>query len=211
MSRAALVGAVLAAASCDTTPEPYRAIAIAELAPTAAATGRPTTGPLAEPISGPLELLATGDAGPPPQFGDAAHVVAAYRVALPDGAAPWIRIFAAPSCDAPGDDPPIVADLGLIRRVDGETHFFTRHVEVGGRLMDVDTQVAASLLQVTSPGGPGDYAIGKLAVAQVPGDDTLPTGPGGGSGSGGGSGGGSGSAGYPPGGAWLACGAFVAP
>jgi hypothetical protein len=195
--RPALLGALIAA-SCSTTPEPYRVVAVANLTPISA-TGRPTSGPLAGPISGPIELLDTGEAVPP-EF-DGYHAMAAYHVQLPDGAVPWVRIFAAASCDAPGDDPQIIADLGTIRRVGDETHFFKRDVEVAGKLLDVDTQTAVVLLSVTNP----DRAVlGKLAVALAPGDET-----GTGSGSGGGSG--SGNDAYPRGGAWLACGGFVVP
>lgn len=223
MIRAALpwvLGAagVAAAVSCDTAPDPYTVIGYAVLAPLDAP-GRPASGPLARPITGRLEILATGDAAPPPPDQlDIEHVVAAYKVALPDGAAPWVRIFDATSCAAPGDDPLILADLGLIRRVDGETHFFRRHVSVDGTSIAVDTQIA----QLVAPVGTGDPVfdtIGKIAVVMVPGEDRGnvpdPTGCPMGSGSdpppppSPGCGDGGGSAGYPPGGPWLACGVFV--
>jgi hypothetical protein len=207
MKRAALPFALLAAvtvASCDTTPEPYHVGAIANLEPITTASGRPTTGPLAGPISGPLEVLDNGEASQSLE-NDYVHVVAAYHVQLPDGAAPWVRIFAADSCDAPGDDPEIIADLGTIRRVGRETHFFHRHVEVAGSFMDVDIQVAAADLTLYGGISP-NLAFGKLAVVLVPGDEAAPTGPGGG-----GSGNGSGNDAYPRGGPWLACGVFVQP
>ena len=132
-------------------------------------------------------------------------MAAAYRVQLPDGAAPWVRIVGGASCDAPDDPPRNVADLGKIRRVGDETHFFARHVEVAGVFMDVDTQTAVAYVAVSDAGDPRRSVVGNLAVVMVPGDETLPPG----QGDGGGAGGGSGS--YPPAGPWLACGVFVLP
>lgn len=186
--------ALLTAAGCATTPDPYTVDAIAPLAPVATPAGA------AAAITGPIEVLGTGV---PVHGAVYTRTFAAYKVHLAEGVAPWVRIYDAPSCDPPADPRPVIADLGEIRRVGGETHFFARGVQVGDRTLDIDTGTAPALVPVTVTLDPPtdpvplfNYVVGKPVVVQLPGDGTVPgPGPGGVPG-----------IGPPLGGPWLSCG-----
>jgi len=183
----------LVAAGCATSPEPYQVDAVAELAPVAAG-GQDAIEDL---IRGPIEALGIGI---PPRHGDSSiefpRTLAAYRVHLPRSAAPWIRLYTAPSCAEPGDSPQLFQDLGVLRQVDNETHFFARDVVIGDHTVDIDIHTVTADVTLDGPG------IGNLfdqiAVVQAPGDGGplvqgtvgLPV---------------------PAGGPWLACGKFTRP
>lgn len=167
-------------AGCAASAEPYRVDAVADLV---------ALRPEGAGIAGPLEML-----GPGAPAGATFRTIAAYRVQLPAGAAPWIRLYATLSCDGPDDRSRVFDDLGLIRRVGDETHFFARDVQVGGRTIDVDIQTVATLAS-PEPATFGNV-FDLIAVAQAP-DDGSAVDP---------------STGQPvPPGLWLACGAFVRP
>jgi hypothetical protein len=101
-------------------------------------------------VEGPIEVLGTGkpsnvqDGGP--------RTLAAYRVQLPDGLAPRVRLGAASCWDpspllVPGNLG--VQELGVIQRVGDETHFFVP-VRDGSGTVYVDTETTTG---VTSRGG----------------------------------------------------------
>ena len=137
----ALVVSATAAAGCATTPDPYSVDAAAQLAPVATPAGAEAG------ITGPIEIL--GFALPFPD-GDYSRTFAAYKVDLPEGAAPWVRIYTAASCDTPPDQAVVFADLGAIRRVGDQTHFFARGVQVGDREVDIDIGTVASTATLES-------------------------------------------------------------
>ena len=180
--------ALATAAGCATTPDPYTVDAVAPLAPVATPAGADAA------ITGPIEILGTGSPVPGDDF---MRTFAAYKVHLVEGAAPWVRVYDAPSCDAPEDPRPVIADLGLIRRVGNETHFFARGIQVRGGTLDIDTGTAAGLVTLDPPLTPlFNYVVGKPVVVQLPGDGTVAgPGPGGIPG-----------IGPPLGGPWLSCG-----
>ncbi len=179
----ALVALATTVTACATTPDPYSVDAAAELAPVETQIGGDAG------ITGPLEILGSASPVPTPDY---QRTIAAYKVHLGKGAAPWVRIYDAASCEAPGDAPKAIADLGVIRRVGDEVHFFAPHVEVDGRPVDIDTGTVTADVTL-NPAWSHGYAVGKLAVVQWPGDSSVP------------SPGGSGSD-IPPGGEWLSCG-----
>lgn len=176
------------AAGCTTTDDRYGVDAFAELVPLPDTTPR---------VTGRLEVLSPAQRDDSVEF---ARVVAAHRVELPAGSAPWIRLWVAPSC-APQDEPmTLYQDLGLIRQVDDDVHFFDRNAVIAGHTVDVDvgTAIARVTLDPASrPGVTSGRLFDLIAVAQAPGDphDTtteLSSG-----------------RNVPTGGAWLACGTFV--
>lgn len=111
-------------------------------------------------ISGPLELLGTPSTAATDDF----HTLAAYRIRLPDDALRRVQILALPDCDAPYDPTQRlpIADLGVIRRVAGESHFFAIGIHAGDRTIALDTGTARGLASI------GDYpesdVIGAIAV-----------------------------------------------
>jgi len=169
-------------AACGVTREPYEVLASANLLPGAA------------DIHGPLELLGTGDAKPDSV---SEHMFAAYHVRLPDPRPRRIRLFTAASCDAPHDTVALAWNLGQIRQVGAETHFFSTDVEIGGRVIDVDVVTRFAYIHV-NPDNPAFDALGMIAVVQDLEDGDTPPGPG------------VGTQGAGPG-AWLACGVFARP
>jgi hypothetical protein len=173
----------LACAGCSASPEPYEVVARAELSPGTAN------------IDGTLEMLGTGEASPSPS---AYHSFAAFHVRLPDDTPRRIRLYVPASCDAPHAGARVVWNLGEIRRVGDETHFFSSGVEIGDRLVNVDVITRAAFI-VLDPDAPDYYALNLAAVVEdlVPGDADA-TGP----------------IADPPGAAprdWLACGRFTRP
>ena len=170
-------------AGCGITPEPYEVIAAANL-----------SGPAG--IDGPLELLAPGTAIPQT---DGRHMLAAYRIHLPDLAPRRIRLFRPASCDTLHEDVTLTHDLGTIRRVENETHFFAP-ASIAGRIVDVDIMTAIAFVTL-NPEAREFYALGMIAVVQDVGDDEPAPDPGPP---------GSGPTGSGPG-PWLACGAFEIP
>jgi hypothetical protein len=171
-------------AGCGITPEPYEMIAAANLSGTAG-------------IDGPLELLATGAAAPAT---GGAHTLAAYRIHLPDLAPRRVRLFRPASCDTPHADVTLTHDLGTIRRVGNETHFFAP-ASIAGRIIDVDIMTATAFVTLDDPEAREFYALGMIAVVQDVVDDEPAPDPGQP---------GSGPTGSGPG-PWLACGAFQIP
>lgn len=174
---------IAALAGCTTTDDRYGVDAFAELHPLGAAD---------PPITGRLEVLSLAQR----DDGDFAHAIAAYQVQLPGDAAPWIRLWAAPSCNTPPEQATLFQDLGLIRRIDDSVHFFDRGVVIGGRAVDIDVGTATAS---ASLGDTPFYSLFDLiAVAQAPappdGATTTPQ---------------IGSQFTLVGGAWLACGSFV--
>ncbi|HEX8108234.1 MAG TPA: hypothetical protein VF516_10930 [Kofleriaceae bacterium] len=174
------LGAVMLVAGCATTPDPYAVGAIAPLQPVGTPAGAEAG------IDGPIEVLGS------PAYGRSfQQTFAAYKVHVPEGAAPWVRVYRTPSCTPVPESPALFDDLGAIRRVGGETHFFAPGVQVAGRIVDIDTRT------VTAPGSLDPtytygYLIGMIAVVQAPGDPAAGGGP----------------DDPPAGGPWLACGAF---
>ena len=133
----ALAIALLATAGCiATSPGEYRVDAVAELAPADAASPA---------IEGPIEFLATGM---PSNVADAGvRTVAAYRVRLPHDVTAIAALLSAASCADrtplfSDDDPVAVQDIGLLRRVGDETHFFAQFIQVGDRTLEADTETA---------------------------------------------------------------------
>ena len=128
---------VLAGAGCITgAQDAYPVDAVAQLAPMSPDVPR---------IEGPIELLGTGM--PSDVAASLARTVAAYRVQLPDDLSPWVGLVSAASCTdreplAAPDDPLAFQDLGLIRRVGEETHFFARYFRTGEPTIEVDTETA---------------------------------------------------------------------
>lgn len=168
---------------CVTTPDPYSVDAAAELAPLETQDGSEAG------ITGPIEILGSASPVPTPEY---ERAFAAYKVQLDQGAAPWVRIYDAASCEAPGDAPAALIDLGVIRRVGDEAHFFAPQVDVEGRLVDIDTGMVTAAVSL-DPARSYHYAVGKLVVVQRPGDGSAPL---------------PGASGpdISPGGAWLSCG-----
>lgn len=175
----ALVALATTTTGCATTPDPYSVDAVAELAPVETQVGSDAG------ISGPLEILGSASPVPTPDY---QRTFAAYKVHLGDGAAPWVRIYDAASCEAPT----ALVDLGVIRRVGDEAYFFAPQVDVDGRPVDIDTGTMTAAVTL-DPARSYHYAVGKLAVVQRPGDGSAPT---------------PGASGpdVSPGGAWLSCG-----
>jgi hypothetical protein len=168
-------------ASCAVTPEPYEVIATADLVP----------GTLG--ITGQLEILGTGDPKPDPAT---YHMVAAYRVRLPDSTPRRLRLFTPASCDTPHDDVVPSWNLGQIRRVGVETHFFATEVAIGDRTIDVDV-VTRYVFVDTGPDTPLFHVFNMIAVVQdLQNDDDDQYGPG------------RRHQGSGPG-DWLACGVFT--
>jgi hypothetical protein len=186
VNRRALVAwsalAIVMVAGCTVSQSPYAVEAVAQLAPV----GMPEVR-----ITGPIEILGTGTPGMDVDF---VRTIAAYRVQLPDGAAPWVRLYTAASCD-PEPAPMLYEHLGTIRRVGDEAHFISTDV-IGDRTVDIDVQTVTAA--VSSDDGAGDE-FGKIAVVQAAEDgdgtilETISGNP------------------VPAGGPWLACGTFVAP
>ena len=178
------------AVGCAVSPEPYPIVAVAELAPSPAAGGAADG-----EITGAIDVLGTGL---PPGIGgdlDFVRTVAAYRVRLPDGAAPWVRLYTAPSCEVAEDEALPEQDLGAIRRVGDEPHFVTRDVRFGGRPVELDTGTAVAYVSLAP--APVQYLFDMIVVVLAPSDDgrtvvlntTRQT--------------------VPAGGPWLACGVFT--
>lgn len=117
-------------------------------------------------VTGRFEVLSPAARDDDPNY---ARVIAAYRVQLPAGAAPWVRLWSEPDCNFQGGQATLYQDLGLIRQVGDEVHFFERDVVVAGRTIDLD--VGTTTAQVTLD----DTQFGRLydlsIVVQVP-DDT---------------------------------------
>lgn len=174
---------LLLAAGCQTTAEPYEVMAAANLAGTAG-------------IEGPLEVLGVGR---PASMFHLEHTVVAYDVRLPDEAPRRLRLFNPGSCDTPPDEVMLIEDLGTIRRVGDEVHFFVPTV-IDGRRIEVDTIVATALMSFdparTDPYVP--YFLDMIAVVQDLGEDEPGPPP---------------APGFPQKGSgtapWLACGAFT--
>jgi len=171
----------LACAGCSASPEPYEVVASAELSPGTVN------------IAGTLEMLGTGEARPTRGVD---HTFAAFHVRLPDDTPRRIRLYTPASCDTPHTDARVVWNLGEIRRVGDETHFFSSGVEIGDRLVNVDVITRAAFI-VLDPDAPDYYPPNLVAVVEdlVPGDDDA-TGP----------------IADPPGTPppdWLACGRFT--
>ena len=171
-------------AGCTTTDDSYVIDAFAELAPLGAA------GPQ---ITGRLEVLSATQRG---DSADYERAIAAHRVQLPAAASPWIRLWIAPACEPGAGQPMLYQDLGLIRQVGDDVHFFDRGVVVAGRTIDLDIGTATAA--VTLDPVPSGDLFKLIAVAQAPGSE-----------------GGEttteviGGRVVPVGGAWLACGAFA--
>jgi hypothetical protein len=95
-------------------------------------------------IQGPIEVLGTGKPSGVPDSGP--RTLAAYRVQLPDGLAPRLVLMNAPS-SCSNLDPVLrpggggaVQELGVLRRVGDETHFF---LPLGdGSYVDTETTTA---------------------------------------------------------------------
>jgi hypothetical protein len=175
----------IACAGCEITPRPYEVFVSAHLMP----------GTL--DIEGPLEIAGTGEARPAPL---STHLVAAYHVRLPDDTPRRLRLFAPGSCDTPHDDVVPLWNLGQIRRVGDETHFFATGISIGNRTLDIDvvTRFVFVHLDPDMPYG----ALDMMAVVQdLANDDDDQYGPGSGLSGGRGSGPGD----------WLACGVFTLP
>lgn len=172
---------VLVASGCTATQDPYAVDAIAQLAPV----GTPDVR-----ITGPIEILGTGVPDTQMSFG---RTVAAYHVQLPDGAAPWVRLYIAASC-TPEAAAILYEDLGTIRQVGDEAHFFARNIRIGDRTLDVDIETVAADVALDNSQA---SVFTMIAVVQAPGDGTTlePSLHGQ----------------LPAGGPWLACGTFVAP
>jgi hypothetical protein len=141
--------ALLAAAGCTTTPDPYAVDAVARLAPVAGA---------GVVITGDIEVLAP--ATPIATF-DSARTLVAYKVALPGGAAPWVRILRTASCDPDQSRPALFADVGALRRVGDQTHFFARDILIGDGTRDVDINTVMVENRHSS-------LVGMVVVLQMP-------------------------------------------
>lgn len=111
-------------------------------------------------ISGPLELLGTATTAATDEF----HTLAAYRIQLPDDAFHRVQVLSRASCDAPDDPthPFPIADLGAIRRVGGETHFFALGIHAGSETVDLDTGTTQGT--VSTGADSSMYVIGAIAV-----------------------------------------------
>jgi hypothetical protein len=130
--------AVLAAAGCLTgssggAQDGYPVEAVAQLAP---------LGVEPASISGPVEFLGTGMPSTAAEPG--ARTIAAYHVHLADDLGALVALVNAASCTdreplTTAEQPVAFQDLGLIRRVGDETHFFAPYVQIGDHLVDVDT------------------------------------------------------------------------
>jgi len=106
-----------------------------------------------------LELGAgTGRDGTGP---DAYHTFAAFNVRLPDDTPRRVRMYTPASCDTPHSDARLVWNLGEIRRVGAETHFFSSGVEIGDRLVNVDV-VTRDTFTVLDPEA-RDYYVPNLS------------------------------------------------
>jgi hypothetical protein len=153
----------LASAGCSVSPTPYEVIAASELAPGTA-----------NDIAGTLEILGTGDASSAPL---GYHTFVAFRVRLPDDTPRRIRLYTPASCDTPHPDAKMVWNLGEIRRVGDETHFFSSGVEIGDRLVNVDVVTRAAFIGLNAD-AKDYYPPNLVAVVEdlVAGDDNA-TGP----------------------------------
>jgi hypothetical protein len=156
----AIAVVTLACAGCSVSPEPYEVIATVDLS---AGTAN---------IAGTLEMLGTGEARPDPIN---YHTFAAFHVRLPDDTPRRIRLYTPPSCDTPHSDARVTWNLGEIRRVGDETHFFSSGVEIGDRLVNVDVVTRAAFI-VLEPEAADFYPPNLVAVVEdlVPDDATGP-------------------------------------
>jgi hypothetical protein len=96
-------------------------------------------------VTGEIELLGTGtsiDVDPA-----AKRTFAAYRVHISDDLAHAVTLVSADSCIVPPVGVPDrfpLQNLGTIRDVGNGAHFFARDVQIGGRIIDVDTETATA-------------------------------------------------------------------
>ena len=190
MTRRALAAFAVATAlaGCTATDDSYGIDAFAELSPLAPAGPR---------ITGRLEVLSAGARNDNVDFD---RTIAAHRVDLPAGTSPWIRLWIVSSCVTQGGSPVLYQDLGLLRQVGDDVHFFKRGVVIAGRTVDLDIGTTSARVTLGSDpfGGPESRRLfDMVAVAQDPvdgGETTteIVTG-----------------LAVPVGGAWLACGSFV--
>ena len=179
----------IACAGCATSQPPYEVIAVANIQPGT------------ETIAGPLELLGLGEPGLDP-YGD--HMLAVDHLRLPSDRPRGIRLyttfvlgspFTPASCDTPRADVRAVWNLGEIRRVGDETHFFVDGVEIGDRVLSVDVRTQFAFLNLA----PDSQLYAPVVLAVV--EELVPGAP-------------TGILFDPPGSGprdWLACGAFVVP
>jgi hypothetical protein len=176
-----LLFVAIVCAGCEVTPQPYEVIAVANL------------GPGTQNIEGPLELLGTGEV----KSGFFSyHMMVAYRVRLPDQTPRRLRLFAPASCDTPHDQATVVWNLGEIRRVGDETHFFMRDIAISDRVVDIDVITQSAAIDLDPEFRPY-YALDLIAVVQDLDDDHTVPGP-------------TFSA-VPGPGPWLACAPFTLP
>lgn len=138
----------LACAGCGVTPEPYEVLAAANLAP----------GTL--DIAGPLQILGRGQASGFVLY----YAIAAYHVRLPDDTPRRIRLLSPAACDAPPEQTALIWELGEIRRVGDETHFFARGIPDGHRPVAVDIETTAAYVDLSSQGTFGASSL--MAVVQ---------------------------------------------
>ena len=173
----AVLGAL--AGGCVTTDDHYDIDLYAEVHPLGAAGAQ---------FGGQFEVLAPAR-GENPDF---SHTIAAFHVTLPPGAAPWVRLWMMPSCESQGGQAQLYKDLGVIRQVGDEVHFFERDVVLSGHTTDLDIGTVAAPVTVELAELHAEYPV----VIQAPDPDGPTT---------------TSSFGetVPVGGPWLACGNFV--
>jgi hypothetical protein len=101
-------------------------------------------------VVGPIEVLGTGKPSSVPDSGP--RTLAAYRVQLFDDLAPRIVVKSTGACRDHGGvlrpDGGGLQDLGVLRRVGEETHFFVP-VQEDGQMIYVDTETTTILASPT--------------------------------------------------------------
>lgn len=139
-----------AAMACMASSDPYPIFASAELAP------------LTQEITGHFDVLGTGEVRPQPYT---EHRLAGYHVHLPDAQPRRVLLYATNSCATPRMNATMAWDLGQIRRVDDQAHFFVTDVVVGDQRVDVDV-VTQWLFIHNDPTVESYYAGDLIAVVQ---------------------------------------------
>ena len=143
-------GFAIATMACAASSDPYPVFASAELTP------------LGEQITGRLEVLGTGE--PHPQlFAD--HRVAGYHVHLPDARPRRVLVYEPATCDTPRANATLLWDLGEIRRVGDQAHFFIEDTVVGDQVVDVDVVTQWLFIHNDAPTD-RFYAGDMIAVVQ---------------------------------------------
>lgn len=183
----------IACAGCGTSRPPYEVIAVANIQPGT------------ETIAGPLEVLGIGEPGPD---SGGYHMLVVDHLRLPSDRPRRIRLYTTfvlgspytpASCDTPHADTRPIWNLGEIRRVGDETHFFVDEVEIGDRVLSVDVRTQFAFINLEAEGDSQFYPTVVLAVVE----ELVPGAPNG-----------TGFVFDPQGSGprdWLACGAFVVP